>query len=136
MAALALLIDTVIVYTFNIALLAVVDTIFIFLHSHAIKTDNGSDAILTLIFLLSNVFYYPFFESSRLQATPGKSVCGLKVVGAYGTRISIGNALGRYLGKFLSAMVCYAGFLVVLINDTRQAWHDQLAKTYVIRPGK
>jgi uncharacterized RDD family membrane protein YckC len=78
-------------------------------------------------------FYHATFESSRLQGSIGKIVCKLKVVNAAGERIPFGTALGRNFGKILSSLVCGMGFLIVLWNDNRQAWHDQLAKTFIIR---
>ena len=133
---LALLIDTTIIYAFIIAGIAFMDIVLVFIGKKVLDgDDNDTTTVLTLIFLLVNLFYFSLMESSRKQATIGKIACGLKVVDENGFRISFSKALGRYFGKILSSFVCYAGFLVVLFSDNRQAWHDQLAHTYVLRAG-
>ena len=42
------------------------------------------------------------------------------------------RAIIRYFAFLLSAVVLFIGLLWVLISDTRQGWHDKLAKTCVI----
>jgi len=76
--------------------------------------------------------YYAFMESSRGQATLGKRVFGIKVVGANGQRITFWHATGRTLGKFISGMTFYIGFLIAGANKHKQALHDIMASTYVV----
>ena len=76
--------------------------------------------------------YYAFMESSAGQATLGKRVFGIKVVGDKGQRITFWHATGRTLGKFVSAMTLYIGFLIAGANKHKQALHDIMASTYVV----
>jgi len=132
---LAFLIDTAIVYAFLIVAVVFIDVVLPLIGKSPLNfDDNNTSNAITLTYVLVVVFYFPLMESSRTQATIGKIACGLKVVDENGMRISFLKAIGRYLGKILSSLICYAGFLVVLFSDNRQAWHDQLAKTYVLRP--
>jgi uncharacterized RDD family membrane protein YckC len=65
--------------------------------------------------------------------TPGKMVIGARVVDAEtGERLSVGQALGRYLSYFLSVLGLFVGYLVGL-DPKKQGWHDHLAGTVVIR---
>src|SRR5262245_20535745 len=47
------------------------------------------------------ILYYVLFESSALQATPGKLAVQAKITDLNGERISPLRALGRYLGRIV-----------------------------------
>jgi uncharacterized RDD family membrane protein YckC len=47
--------------------------------------------------LLFSFFYFPLFESSRLQATPGEYLAKIQVTSLLGTRISLVQAFSRFL---------------------------------------
>lgn len=79
------------------------------------------------------LFYCVFLEYSPLQGTPGKRLMGLKVVDYHGGRLSLNQALSRNFSKSLSALPLSLGFLWTLWSPKKQAWHDSLAKTYVVR---
>ena len=69
------------------------------------------------------------------QATPGKMAIGARVVDARtGGRLSTGQAIGRYLGYFVSVFPLSLGLLWVAFDARKQGWHDKLAGTVVIRP--
>jgi uncharacterized RDD family membrane protein YckC len=72
-------------------------------------------------------------ESSRRQATIGKSWMGVKVTDARGERLSFLHATGRYAAKYLSALPCFLGFIVALFSSRGITWHDRLADTRVVR---
>jgi uncharacterized RDD family membrane protein YckC len=79
--------------------------------------------------------YSALLESSSLQATLGKRAFGMIVTDLDGRRIGFAQASGRFLGKCLSGLFLGMGFLMILRNEKRQALHDDLAKTLVIRRG-
>lgn len=64
--------------------------------------------------------------------TIGKWLMGLKVVGLDGRPPTIGRSIVRVIGYGLSAIVFWAGYLWVIIDDERKAWHDHLARTWVV----
>ena len=88
--------------------------------------------IFQLLSLVLFWLYYALMESSSTQATLGKRVFGIKVVGASGQRITFWHATGRTLGKFISGMTLYIGFLIAGANKHKQALHDIMASTYVV----
>ena len=49
---------------------------------------------------------------SRVGATPGKMVLGLKVVRPNGAPVSLGRAVGRYFAKLLSSLTFCIGFII------------------------
>ena len=75
--------------------------------------------------------YWAAFESSKLQATPGKLVVGVRVSDAAGARIGIGRALGRALAKYISAIILLIGFIMAAFTDRKRALHDMMAGTLV-----
>ena len=75
---------------------------------------------------------YPVVFWVLLGQTPGKLLMGVRIARTNGKRLTIGRALLRYLGYWLSAIPLGLGFLWVLVDDQRQCWHDKLADTYVI----
>lgn len=66
-------------------------------------------------------------------ATPGKFLLGCQVVDANTLqRVTMRQALLRYIGYMLSALPLFAGFLWILVDKKRRGFHDKLARTVVI----
>jgi uncharacterized RDD family membrane protein YckC len=67
--------------------------------------------------------------------TPGKWMLGIQVI-KRDTGAPAGfwrMALRQIVGQWISAILCYIGFLWALFDANRQTWHDKIAKTLVIR---
>ncbi len=77
--------------------------------------------------------YYALYESSSRQATIGKMALGLKVTDLNGRRISFARASGRYWGKVLSALLLFIGFIMAGFTKKKQALHDIMAGTLVLK---
>ncbi len=68
------------------------------------------------------------------QATPGKMIVSARVVDAKtGATLSKGQALGRYLGYYVSIVPFGLGVIWVAFDRRKQGWHDKLAGTVVVR---
>ena len=66
--------------------------------------------------------------------TPGKMAIGAVIVDANtGLAPTTVQLIIRYLGYFLSTVVFGLGFLWVIWDARKQAWHDKLARTVVIK---
>jgi uncharacterized RDD family membrane protein YckC len=101
-------------------------------------TWNSED--LSTLSLASAVFgfllkwlYFTLLESSVLQATLGKTFIGIRVTDEQGRRISILKANARYWAKILSALTLGVGFLMAGFTRRKQALHDFVAGTLVVR---
>ena len=66
------------------------------------------------------------------RQTVGKALMGLRVLGQDGRRLTFSQALIRALSYYISGLALFIGFLWVLVDDRRQAWHDKLARTLVV----
>ncbi len=88
---------------------------------------------ISLIQLVAGWLYFAKMESSPKMATIGKSVCGIKVTDMQGAPISFGTASGRYFGKIVSAIILYVGFMMAGWTQKKQALHDIMASTLVVK---
>jgi uncharacterized RDD family membrane protein YckC len=70
---------------------------------------------------------------SHLQASPGKRALRLKVTNLRGRPLGYGHAFGRYTMKGLSGSLFCVGFLIQPFTSRKQAMHDLLAGTLVLR---
>ena len=155
----ALIVDTVIWYSFFFCfVLLVFPAGFIYLtetggivgnfpefESILIDATTGSDFTYyasplvnfaaSLIFTLMLIGYFAGMESSSRQATYGKMMFGLKVTDQHVFRIGFWHAFGRYIAKILSYLTIFIGFLMAAFTEKKQALHDIVCKTLVIRDG-
>ena len=90
------------------------------------------EALAVLLQFATFVAYKVALESGPWQATLGKRALGIKVTDLQGRRISMGRALGRFGGCFLSGIIFGLGFVMAAFTKKRQALHDMLATTLVV----
>lgn len=79
------------------------------------------------------ILYFSLLESSKWQATLGKRAVGILVTDERGGKISFGRALGRHFAKLLSSIILYIGFIMAGFTERKQALHDLIAGTLIIR---
>jgi uncharacterized RDD family membrane protein YckC len=96
----------------------------------------GVNAGLAFLFTLIRVgimWAYFVFMTGRYQATLGKMLVDVKVVGPDLGPISYTTAaLREIVGKFVSGIACGLGYIWAGFDPRKQAWHDKIAKTFVI----
>jgi uncharacterized RDD family membrane protein YckC len=74
---------------------------------------------------------------TRLRATPGKLLLQAEVVDAQnGATLSARQAWIRVLACPLSYLTLGVGHLMVIVDPKKQALHDKIAGTVVIRPAR
>ncbi len=136
---LAWLIDSFILFFLSFIIGFVFGLVFSFI-SFSFFSDDLFNLIASFIgYLLSFVtglLYFTLFWSSKSQGTPGKILLGLKVVDAKGNQISYTTSLIRYLSTILSSIPLGIGYLLIIFDSKKQALHDKLASTYVIKVKK
>ena len=94
---------------------------------------GGSPKSLDIPLFIVGWLYYALLESSVKQATIGKMVLGISVTDLSGNRISFGRATGRYFAKIISGVILCAGYIMAAFTAKKQALHDIMASTLVIK---
>jgi uncharacterized RDD family membrane protein YckC len=88
---------------------------------------------IMFISIILHWLYYAFLESSTWQGTLGKKALGLYVTDLSGMRISFGRATGRFFARIISGLTLGIGYLMVAFTEKKQALHDMIAGTLVLR---
>jgi len=88
--------------------------------------------VLTAINGLVFVFGYLFLFWLLAGQTLGMMLLGLRIISRTGGRLTFRRAVLRILGYIIFPVVFFLGFLWILVDDKREAWHDKLAGTYVV----
>jgi len=102
--------------------------------SGIIDSDSVKDMLLAVVFLHAIIILYnSICETTPMSGSIGKMICRLIVVDVNGSGIGFLRALKRNVYKILSRMLFYVGFLRVLWDEHRQAWHDEFTGAYVVR---
>ena len=89
--------------------------------------------VLTYVISIMVGFLYSVWPLVKYGATPGKMICGLKVIRSDGSDLTWGRAIGRYFGHLLSSMVMCIGYLMAAFDKVEhKALHDTICDTRVI----
>jgi len=127
--------------SFIIALISGFFIAFLLIYVSIVSADSSivrflSDFIGGFIGFSVTLLYFTLFWSSKFQGTPGKIVLGLKIVDVNGNKISYFTALIRYISTIISSLFLGIGYLLIIFDGKKQALHDKLASTYVIKVKK
>lgn len=96
--------------------------------------ESGVTGLLVaLAIYVGGWLYFALMESSGRQATLGKMALGIRVTDLNGQRIGLGRATGRYFGKYISSLTYAFGYVMAGFTQRRQALHDKIAGTLVLR---
>lgn len=77
--------------------------------SHGITVAS---IFLRIVGIAVPLLYYSFFESSKMQATLGERLIGLRIYSKTYQRLSLWRAVGRYLSGTLSQLILVLLWLV------------------------
>jgi uncharacterized RDD family membrane protein YckC len=78
--------------------------------------------------------YFAGLESSPRQTTISGRWLGTRVTGLEGQRLTFGRASARHFSMYLSAVTPFGiGYLMALWTKRRQALHDWLTSTVVVK---
>ena len=73
----------------------------------------------------------PVREESYRRFEPDGAIMSVESIA--GAELNWDTAIVRALGCFLSMVVVGLGFLWIVFDEDRQAWHDKIAGTLVVR---
>ena len=81
---------------------------------------------------LISIIYFVIF-TYKYGATLGKMIFHIKVVNTNYQKLTFMQVLKReVLGKLISSVLFSLGYIWAAFDDKKQAWHDKIAKSYVI----
>jgi uncharacterized RDD family membrane protein YckC len=86
-----------------------------------------------IVMLVLQWLYYAWMESSEHQATLGKMALGLIVTDLNDQRVSFGRATGRFFAKIITNYTFLIGYIMAGFTEKKQALHDMIASTLVLR---
>ena len=98
-----------------------------------IQSYNSISSPGSFLGLILTIAYFVYFETSDKQATIGKFIFDMKVVKEDGSKLTAKDSAIRYFSKILSAIILFIGFIMAGFDDKKQALHDKIAHTYVVR---
>jgi uncharacterized RDD family membrane protein YckC/Tfp pilus assembly major pilin PilA len=103
---------------------------------HAQRVAPGTPhALMGVVVFVLTILYEPAFLCSSLEATPGKRLFDLRVTGLAGERLTFFRSLVRFLSKLISGLTLCVGYAMAAYTSRRQALHDMIAGTLVVRRG-
>lgn len=126
----ALVLDNAIVFFILLAVLLSMGAAMV-----AVGMDDLMGVLAWVVMTLVSFLYWPVLESSRWQATFGKRIMGLEVTDLDGNRIGFLRAFLRSIAKVISGVPFGIGFLIAAFTARKQALHDIIVKTLVVRTG-
>ena len=92
----------------------------------------SQEAAYGLAFLIS-IVYITYFEGSDSGQGVGKKLLGIRVIDFNtGGSIGYGRAFLRWIGRILSSLPIYLGYLWMLWDKEKQTWHDKIAGCVVV----
>lgn len=124
----------VVAYIIDGIILAVVGVIIdvIFRANPNDPSSAGYTAASLINFAIGVVYFIGFW--TYWSATPGQRIFKLRVADANTMQpIGLGKAMLRYIGLFISFLVCFVGVIWVAFDARKQGWMDKIAGTVVLQ---
>ena len=98
-----------------------------------IATDIGNK-VLGFGYLIDYLLFFLYFSVflSLFSTTPGKFLCKLRVLGENNLPVNVVNSVIRSLLQPFSTLLFGIGYVSLLKDPKKRAWHDKLARTIVV----
>ena len=111
----------------------VIDTVFLTFVLVVLGLFVTRGTLTALVALMSVGVIYTIGFWMLVGATPGKLLMNLEVVRTDGGEIGIMTGVLRYIGYTISSIPVGLGFLWIIWDGKKQALHDKIASTVVIK---
>lgn len=100
-----------------------------FIKKHGLMKMILDQSIQFIILLTITLFFW-----IKKQATPGKRILSLKIVDADTLgKPSLKQFIIRAISYLISILPIFLGIIWIAFDPKKQAWHDKIAKTLVIK---
>ncbi len=118
----AFIIDAIVISV----VIVVLDAVDIIDLGNPSATDQILEAVIS--------FGYYILLTAAFGATLGKMALGIAVVDENGQKAGFFKVLIREtIGKIVSGLVLFLGFIWILFDGNRQGWHDKIGGTFVVK---
>jgi uncharacterized RDD family membrane protein YckC len=114
-------------FTQRLAALAL-DVLLVAMTSAFLDLNDGPGSRMFLLLLVYHVGFWAWKGT-----TVGGIICQLRVTRTDGQPLRLADALVRALSGIFSFAVLGLGYLWILKDPERQAWHDRIAGTFVVK---
>lgn len=96
----------------------------------AVATNRGAG---WLVYLFASATYFTLLEGASRGQTLGKMALGIRVIDLAGAGpIGSERAFIRWIGRIVSLIPLYLGYLWMLWDREKQTWHDKMAGAVVV----
>ena len=120
-------------YLIDVVVTIIVSVVFGIILGLVVGKSSSTLMISTLFNIIFYVSYWVIYQSKSGQ-TIGKKMMNIKVVDSSGKVPGVGTFFLRdTVGKIVSGIIIYIGFLMILWDSKKQGLHDKIAGTYVIK---
>lgn len=93
---------------------------------------EGGANVASIVSLIISISYYVVYQAKYGQ-TIGKKAMNIKVITYDGeTPTMFAFFLREVIGKTISAIILFIGYLMVIWDAKKQGLHDKIASTYVV----
>jgi uncharacterized RDD family membrane protein YckC len=106
----------------------VLDVILVVIVQQLLDLARRDQPMFWLLLLAYHIGFWTWKST-----TVGGIICQLRVIRVDGGRVGFADALVRGLSSIFSLAVVGLGALWILKDPERQAWHDKIAGTYVVK---
>jgi len=131
----ALLIDSIITSAFLIPIFLL---FIIFRSSIAARETETLPAFFGITIIASILAFLAFFiwnsmiRTGKTGQSLGCKIMNIAVLTEHGEPIGIGYSVFREtIGRYISQMICYVGYLNAIWDEKNQTWHDKMSNSYV-----
>ena len=98
-----------------------------------VLASYASDGTTGILFEILIFLTYMIWFKLTYGATPGYQLLGIKIVSIDGAELSLKQIVIRLISAFFSVLLLGLGYLWIIFDENKQAWHDKTAGTYVLR---
>ena len=125
----ALLLDAIILIPFYIPIFMVIPT-----DPYGPEPTSGDLMVLFILLIAMLVFaiWNTIVRMGKTGQSLGRKFLNIAVLNSNLQPIGVGNAaLREIIGRWISGLVCYIGYLNAFWDKDKQMWHDKMANCYV-----
>lgn len=100
--------------------------------SDAAQFLKGNKGLVRSSTMFLYLGYCAVFETSPMEATPGKWLMGLRVTDLEGNRLTAAQSSTRNSAKLLGFITLGYGFICMLWSENHETLHDKMSSTVVV----